>query len=403
MAAGGAGLRARAVRRWKSPRGRVHRRWPERGASSAASVRGCSWRRAGAIAADPELHPLPQPLGCGKPGGRGRPHLRLESGPEFLHPQGYGAAGLGNEIHRPEAERLQRGVGAHRSRRHHDDGAGPLNHYPVETLQSIHLWHLHVEGDDVGAKVSSCDSASSPLRATRISKSASSASTPPNSFRISAESSTTSTLITHPSALAGLELIQQPPFRAGQQLHRVEQQHHAAGGGEIDDATHEPERLVRELRCRLDRIRAGAQHIGYAIDDDAGAVTLGLPRSAVALPCLQGVMSNRRRWSMTGRTSPRKLTTPSRNFGVLGSRVIWSGTRATSTTASIGRPYSSSPRRKTRKISSPGSPALRAPHMHLARARRRSISASHRPERVAAPKEWRSAAARPRRGKPSGS
>ena len=47
-------------------------------------------------------------------------------------------------------------------------------------------------------------------------------------------------------------------------------------------------------------------------------------------------MSKRRRWSMTGSTSPRQLTMPSRNFGVFGSRVICADSCATSITASIG-------------------------------------------------------------------
>ena len=69
-----------------------------------------------------------------------------------------------------------------------------------------------------------------------------------------------------------------------------------------------PARAARRRRYRRSGRRGGAR---------------SARRPGAGAPCSSSAgMSKRRRWSTTGSTSPRRLTTPSRNFGVFGTRVI---------------------------------------------------------------------------------
>jgi hypothetical protein len=104
----------------------------------------------------------------------------------------------------------------------------------------------------------------------------SAAKTPPKSFRASAESSTTRTLITLRPCSLRLELVEKSSFAPRQQLGRIQQQHDAAGTIQVDDAAHEPRDLVRQIGRRFHGVCRDTQYIRYAVDDQPGAVSVGL-------------------------------------------------------------------------------------------------------------------------------
>ena len=72
---------------------------------------------------------------------------------ELVDAQRNRSGGLQDEVDRSETQRFQRLLGAvGRARRHHDDGARPFEHEPIEAFETAHLGHLHVEGYDVRAE-----------------------------------------------------------------------------------------------------------------------------------------------------------------------------------------------------------------------------------------------------------
>ena len=221
-------------------------------------------------------------------------------------------------------------------------GQGRLDHDAIEAGQAVHLRHVHVQRDDIRLELFEAGRAPRDRCArTRPRNPGLPREHWPNSLRTRAESSTTRTLITHPPSALCLETYPASPCSA-----RVKSSSGSSSSTirparcQIDDAMHQRVTFRPSDRAASSTLsRARAQDIRDAVDDEPGAMPFGLARRPAARPrlCSSCGMSKRRRWSTTGSTSPRRLTTPSRNFGVLGTRVICAGTCATSTTASIGQ------------------------------------------------------------------
>lgn len=104
------------------------------------------------------------------------------------------------------------------------------------------------------------------------------------------------------------------------------------GGGDGGEGANRGATAVENNR------KGSASLNGEALGRGSGRVPRGLPSVRVR--------------SITGKTIPRKLTTPSRKSGVFGTLVSSSGIRTISCTVSMGTPYSSFMRRKTTNCSS---------------------------------------------------
>ena len=80
----------------------------------------------------------------------------------------------------------------------------------------------------------------------------------------------------HEGACAGaFELVEQAALGAGQKLGRIEQENDPSLGLDVDHAIDQPRDVLGQVRRGFDGVGSRTQHLGDAVDDQAGAMAFG--------------------------------------------------------------------------------------------------------------------------------